>query len=258
MAGPRDHRVLLPIDVLGGEAVPETVVEAFASVPIVLLGYRELPDQVGTDQARDQYGERAHTDLETLHDVFEAAGCLDVTTRLVFTHDRLKTFERVAVEERCDAVLVLNPAPVLESVLVALRGDVALEYIATLVGTLLEGTDLDVTFFHVVDESNREHGRTLLETAVDELAVTGVDRDRIDTALVADGSPTRRILEAAADHDLLVVGESRPSIRRFILRDRAKTLAKGTVDPVLVIRGEYLEQDGTAAEGGHDAVEEEP
>jgi len=263
MAGPRDHRVLLPVDVLGGEAVPETLVEAFASVPIVLLGYREIPDQVGTDQARDQYGERARAELETLHDVFEDAGCLDVTTRLVFTHDRLKTFERVAIEERCDAVLVLNPAPVLESVLVAVRGDVALEYIATLVGTLLEGTDLEVTFFHAVDdEGSRERGNALLEEAVDELAATGVDRDRIDTSVAVDGSPTRRILEAADDHDLLVVGESRPSVRRFIFRDRAKTLARGTVDPVLVIRGEYLERDEDAtdadatADDGHGADSE--
>ncbi|TYL38240.1 universal stress protein [Natronococcus pandeyae] len=244
MAAPRDYRVLVPIDVLGGESVPRTVIDAFASVPVVLLGYHELPEQTPPDQARDQYGTRARAELDELHEVFEDAGCLDVSSRLVFTHDRLKTFERVAVETSCDAVLLLNPAPVLESVLVAIRGDVNLEYIARFLGGLLIDTDLEVTFFHVVpDEDERERGTELLDTAVDELADTGVGRDRIDTSLVVDGSPTREILDAASDQDLLVVGESRPSIRRFIFRDRAKTLARGTVDPVLVIRGEYLEAD---------------
>ncbi|MDG5819074.1 universal stress protein [Natronococcus sp. A-GB7] len=253
----RDHRVLVPVDVLGGENVPQTVIEAFASVPVVLLGYREIPDQLGPDQARDQYGARARDELDELHGVFEDAGCLDVSSRLVFTRDRLKTFERVAVDANCDAILLLNPAPVLERVLVAIRGDVNLEYIARLLGALLAGTELEVTFFHVApDESDRERGTDLLDEAIEELVAVGVDRARIGTDLVVDGSPTGAILEAAGEHDMLVVGESRPSIRRYIFRDRAKKLARETVDPVLVIRGEYLEtDDGDDEDASSETVE---
>ncbi|MFP8951567.1 universal stress protein [Natrialbaceae archaeon A-arb3/5] len=254
MAASRDHRVLIPIDVLSGESVPRTVVDAFASVPVVLLGYREIPDQTGTGQARDQYEARLRNELDDVRRTFEDAGCLDVSTRVVFTHDRLKTFERVAVETECAGVLLVNPAPVLESVLVAIRSDVNLEYIAQLLGALVADTDLEVTFFHVVsDEDDRDRGTELLDDAVDELVELGIDRNRVHTALSVDGSPSREILDVASEHDLLVVGESRPSIRRFIFRDRAKTLARKTVDPVLVIRGEYLEvadADESTATGG--------
>ncbi|ELY52978.1 universal stress protein [Natronolimnohabitans innermongolicus] len=253
MAAPCDHRVLVPVDVLGGESVPRTVIDAFASVPVVLLGYREIPDQTAPEQAREQYGERARADLEELRSVFEDAGC-DVTSRLAFTHDRLKTFERVVVTDSCDAVLLLNPAPILESVLVAIRGDVNVDYIARLLGTVLDGTDLEVTLLHVAsDESRRDDGTELLETARDALVDADVDADRIDRRLVVDGSPTDAILEAAADHDLLVVGESRPSVRRYVFRDRAERLARETVDPVLVIRGDYLEVDEAADDDGADA-----
>ncbi|ELY65783.1 universal stress protein [Natronococcus jeotgali] len=249
MGAPRDYRVLVPVDIFGGESVPQTVVEVLASVPVVLLGYRELPDQVGTDQARDQYGSRARVELDELHTVFEDAGCLDVSSRLAFTHDRLETIERAAVESDCDAILLLNPVPVLERVLVAVRGDVNLEYIARFLGAVLADTALAVTLFHVApDEDERSRRTELLDAAVDELVATGVARDRIDTSIVVDGSPTRAILEAAADHDMLVVGESRPSIRRYIFRDRAKTLAREAVDPVLVVRGEYLEDGGDATD----------
>ncbi|ADB62089.1 UspA domain protein [Haloterrigena turkmenica DSM 5511] len=243
MSSPRDHRVLVPVDVLEGESVPQTIVDAFASIPVVLLGYRELPDQTSTDQARDQYGDRVRAEIEELRTVFEDANC-DVSSRIVFTHDRLKTFERVAVDESCDAVLLLNPAPVLETVLVAVRGDVNVEYIARLLRTVLDGTDLEVTLFHVAsDESDREAGVELLATARDALVDEGVPSERIDSTVTVDGSPTEEILDAAADHDLLVAGESRPSIRRYVFRDRAERLAKRTVDPVLVIRGEYLEAE---------------
>ncbi|ELY80962.1 universal stress protein [Natrinema gari] len=245
----RDHCVLIPVAIFEGESVPRTIVDALASIPVVLLGYRDLPDQTGTDQARAQYGDRARAELEELRTVFEEAGC-DVTSRLAFTHDRLETFERVAVDNACDAVLVLNPAPVLETVLVAVRSDVNVEHIARLLATILDGTALELTLFHVApDESTRAAGTELLETARSELVAAGVDGGRIDSTVVVDNSPTAAIVEAAADHDLLVAGESRPSIRRVIFRDRAKRLARRTVDPVLVIRGEYLEP----ADGGDTA-----
>ena len=249
MSPARDHRVLVPVDVLEGQSVPSTVVEAFASIPVVLLGYRELPDQTSPDQARDQYGDRVRAELEELRTVFEDAGC-DVTTRLAFTHSRLKTFERVTLEESCDAVLLLNPAPILESVLVAIRSDVNVDHIARLLRTVLDDTDLEVTLLHVADEASREAGADLLETAHDALVAEGVDDDRIDSQVVDDGSPTTAILEAADDHDLLVLGESRPSIRRYVFRDRAERLAQETVDPVLVIRGEYLEAESATVDDG--------
>ncbi|OAQ52366.1 hypothetical protein HTG_12140 [Natrinema mahii] len=251
----RDHRVLLPVDVLEGESVPRTLVDAFASIPVVLLGYRELPDQTGTEQARDQYGDRMRAELAERRTVFEDAGC-DVTSRLAFTHSRLKTFERVAVEESCDAVLVCNPAPVLETVLVAVRSDVNVEHIARLLCTVLADTTLSVTLFHVAaDEAERDAGAELLEAARSELVTEGFDDERIDSTVVVDDSPTAAILDAAADYDLLVLGESRPSIRRFVFRDRVERLARGTVDPVLVIRGEYLETTAEDRKPGSESEE---
>ena len=242
-----DHRVLVPVNLLGGETVPETIIDAIASLPVVILGYHEIPDQTATDQARMKYEKQARAELDELRGVFERAGC-DVTTRMVFTHDRFKTFERVAVELQCDGILILNPAPVLESVLVAIRGDVNVDYIARLVAAFLAGTTIDVTLFHVVtDDEEREQGVLSLETAAAKLVEHDVELDRIETVVV-DGRPTDDILTVASDHDMLVMGESRPSIRRHIFRDRADRIAKRTIDPVLVIRGEYLKSPTTDSE----------
>lgn len=247
------------MDVLGGESVPSTIVDAFASVPVVLLGYREIPDQTSSEQARATYGTQAEAELDELRTVFEAAGC-DVSTRLAFTHDRLKTFERAAIEDGCDAVFLPNPAPVLERVLVAIRGDVNVEHIAQLVAMVLADTELSVTLFHVTPSADeRARGEACLETAASILEDRGVDPARIDISVVVDDSVTDAILDAAADHDLLVAGESRPSIRRAVLRDRARRLAKRTVDPVLVVRGAYLAREEGDAEAMADdpAVQEE-
>lgn len=242
-----DHRLLVPVDVLGGQAIPTTIVEAVASLPVVVLGYHEIPDQTATGQARTTYGEQAQAELNRLRTVFEDAGC-DVTTRLVFTHNRLESFRRVAVSHRCDAVLILNPAPLLEDCLVAIRGDVRVQAVARLVAAFLADTTVGVTLFRVVtDDEHRKRAKSSIETAETELVNHGVDRSRLETVVV-EGRPSDAILTAAADHDLLFIGESRPSARRRIFRDRAERIAKRSVDPVVVIRGESLVPPGTTTE----------
>ncbi|MFP9193004.1 universal stress protein [Natrialbaceae archaeon A-CW1-1] len=244
MVDPHDHRILVPVDILGGQSVPASIVDAFASVPVVVLGYHEIPDQTTPEQAQSEFEAQARAELEKLQEVFETAGCA-VTTRLVFTRDRFKTFERVALELDCDSILLLNPAPILERMLVAIRGDVNVDHVARLVATVLTDTDIDVTLLHVVSsDDERAKGEAALEMAASTLEENGIERDRIRT-VVDDGKPTDAILDAAADHDLLVVGESRPSIRRLIFRDRADRIARRSVDPVIVVRGSYLESNGT-------------
>ena len=239
MTGPHDHRVLVPVDVLGGQAVPETIIDAFASVPVVLLGYHVIPDQTTPEQARSNFERQAQSELEDLQDAFEAAGG-DVTTRLVFTHDRFTSFERAAVELHCDGVLVVNPTPKLERILVAIRGDVSVEHLCRLIAAVFAESDVAMMLLHVASsEEARARGRDLLDETASTLVSHGVDRDRIEVSVV-DGAPTDAIVDAAADHDLLVIGESRPSIRQVIFRDRAERIARRTIDPVLVIRGEYL------------------
>jgi nucleotide-binding universal stress UspA family protein len=118
---------------------------------------------------------------------------------------------------------------------------------------VLTNTEIDVTLFHAVsDDESRERGEEPLETAAATLVEQGIDHDRIDITVV-NGSQTDAILEVAGDLDLLVIGESRPSIRRLIFRDRAERIAKRTVDPVIVIRGEYLEPRETESEDVVDA-----
>lgn len=235
------HRILVPVDVLGSQAVPDTLIDAFASIPIVLLGYYETPDQTAPEQARAQHATPMREELAQLERSFESAGCT-VSTRLAFTPNRFRSFERVAVEEGCDGILVLNPSPDLERVLVAIRGDANLGYISSLVTTVLAGTDMTVTLLHVAkDEEARLQAEEHLAIVAVHLAKHGIDRQRTELRVV-DGRPTDVILAAAEDHDLLVIGESRPSIRNRIFRDRAERLARRSLDPVLVIRGEYLER----------------
>ncbi|MGM0718595.1 MAG: hypothetical protein ACQET5_15815 [Halobacteriota archaeon] len=143
---PNATSVLVPVAVLQGEAISEALVELLSSVEVTLLGYHEVPDQTATEQAHDQFNEQMQRKLTEYVDLFvEYDGT--VTTRTVFTHDAQETFKRIAIEQNIGAILVGNPAPAIEQILVPVRGPVNLDPILAMTLALVQdGTD--VVVFH--------------------------------------------------------------------------------------------------------------
>jgi len=228
--------VLVPVAALQGESLSEAVLDLLSSVEVVLLGYHEVPDQTALEQARDRYGERLRRTLTAYTSLFEpdAEG---VTTRTVFTHDAQATIERIAIEEETTAILLVNPAPVVERVLVPIRGSVNLDQLTTTTGEVVDGTDSEILLFHAArKEADREAGEGLLSTAADQLATAGVDPERIDTEVRVTRSPLRAITTAADNAEFVIIGERKPSVTDRIFGDVADRLAASTAGPVLVVR----------------------
>lgn len=245
MASDPPLTVLVPVAIMEGQAVPDALVDLLSAVPVVLLGYHVVPEQTAPGQARAQFEDTAQAALAELATSFEDRGGV-VETRLVFTHDAEQTFERVADEETCDAVALVNPAPTIERVLVAVRGLVNVERITTMVGTLVADTDIHVELFHAAESDERVlDGEALLTEAAKRLQTVGVDPGQVSRSVVVSETPVDTLVETAADYDLVVMGEDLPSIRERIFGDTSHAVAARTVGPVLVIRrlvGEEREQ----------------
>lgn len=236
--------VLVPVAVLQGESLSEAVIDLLSSVDVVLLGYHEVPDQTATEQASDQYGERLRRRLSEYASLFKphAEG---VATRTVFTHNVQETIERIAIEEETTAILLVNPAPVVNRVLVAIRGPVNLDQITVTTAEVVDGTDSEVQLFHAArSETDREVGEELLSTAADQLATEGVDPDRIATRVCVRRSPIRAITTAAEDSEFVIIGERKPSLVDRIFGDVTDRLASSTDGPVLVVRKLRSGSDG--------------
>ena len=166
--------VLVPLEVLEGESLPNGTSELLASARVVLLGYHVIPEQTATEQARAQFGEKAMAKLGEFADALAAAGA-DVETRLVFTHDEATTIDRLIYEHDCLAVLVPNSAPQVDSVLVALRGTVGIGRNTRLVAGLFADAGVAVTLYHVSGEGESpEDGESFLGGVRSDLVERGI------------------------------------------------------------------------------------
>ncbi|MFT4885671.1 MAG: nucleotide-binding universal stress UspA family protein [Natronomonas sp.] len=230
------NRVLVPVEILEGESVSYGLMNLLGTMDVTVLGYHVLPEQTPADQAREQFEDRAVSALKDLAEEFREAGG-DADTRLVFTHDRKQTVDRVADEVNARAYAITGATGDVDRLLVPIAGDVAVDRILAFVTELVGDRDIRVTLFLA---SQAEGAETLLEKAADRLNESGISTE---TDLVVSGQPFEALIKAVPDHDAIVMGEQAPSLSKFLLGDAAERVASASVGPVLVVRSEQ-----TAAE----------
>jgi len=228
--------VLVPVDVSTEERPDPDLLALLRPTKVVLVGWYPVPDQVALEQMQAEHEEDAVARIEEIAaDLPEGT---DVETLVVFTRDRSETVDRVAKEYDAEVVVVPRDVRVVERVLVPIRGDVNLDRILSVVAALLGESDATVTLFHGVPDGDEDPsvGETLLEGAADRLADAGVDTDRIDTSTVVSESPVDDIVDATQNHDVLIIGESKPPLVEHILGDVPTKVIERSGRPVLVVR----------------------
>ena len=226
-------KILIPVRVLEGQTVPEPLVEFLAPSEIVILGYHVLPEQTPTEQGSMQFEDRAQEAVADIASAFRDAG-REVETRIVFTHDRDQTVERVAEEVGATATLLPNPTGEVSDILVAVRGSIDVSRLADLVASLLVDTEDTVTLWGLT--GGDFDADAAVEQAAATLARRGFDDGRVTVETDAVETPIYDIVARSAEFDAIVMGEGGPPVLSALFGDDAERVAEGAVAPVLVVR----------------------
>ncbi|WP_424019046.1 universal stress protein [Halorientalis pallida] len=233
-------RVLVPIEVLEGQTIPQSLVDFLAPAEVVILGYHVIPEQTPTEQASMQFEDRAHAAVEDIAASFADAHS-DVEERVAFTHDREQTLDRVADDVDATAVLLPNPTGEIDDILVPLRGVVDVDRLADLVATLVDGDDRRVTLWDLTVGDDT----ALLDQSERTLRDRGLTDAQIRTESDDVEFPTRAIVERSDDFDVIVMGEGEQTLLTTVLGDTSERIAEGAVAPVLVVRRDGSENGET-------------
>ena len=228
--------VLVPVAVHGEASLPGGTAALLANARVVVAGYYEVPEQTATEQAREQFGESAKTTLHELAATLADVGAT-VETRLVFTHEAATTIDRIVYEHDCLAVLVANHVERVDDVLLAVRGLVGLEQNAALVAGLFADRGVDVTVYHGrdADEPAADARGVVTETEW-ALRERGMKASTIETVIEQTNEPVAAIARQAADHDVVVMGETNPSVTTVVFGMPADRVAERFEGPVLVVQ----------------------
>jgi len=231
-----DSTILVPVDVSAADPPDRTILDLLRPVNVVVLGYYPVPKQTAPAHLKQDHESEATAKLEAIAAEFDGSEH-EVEDVLVFTKDRQDTIDRVADQHDCDAVLVPGVVRPIEQILVPLRGDVNLERIVSLVGDLERTNDAEITLFHSVAEgADPSQGEFILRGAIDRLAEEGVERDRLGWRLSESGDPESEIGSLADEYDLVILGETEPSLRERIIGTVLTPIIDEIEVPAIIVR----------------------
>lgn len=227
-----DLTILVPVDVSDPESPTLGVLDFLQPYEVILLGYFPVPDQAEPAHLKDEFEAEAAARLSNIAD-----GRENLQEVLVFTHDRETTIDRVADQYDCDAVLTAGETAGVGRILVPLRGDVNLDRIVSVVANLLHASDASATLFHsVAEDGDADHADALLQRALERIVAQGIARNRLDDRLSEGGDPHGEIAALGGEHDLVVLGETEPSLRERIIGRFLTRIIDETEIPALVVR----------------------
>lgn len=222
-------RVIVPVPIVEGGDVSSGLMALLGTMDVTVLGYHVIPEQTAPEQAREQYGDRAQSALQDLSQEFRQAGG-DADYRLVFTHDRKQTIDRVAEEINARAIAKTEPTGDLDRILVSLSSDVAVTRILSFVQELIGDRDIGVTLLSTAKQTDMI--AELLNESATQLERAGID---VRTTMVR-GSTFDAVINSLQDHDAIVIGEKATSLMSLIFGDESEWIAKASIGPVLVVR----------------------
>lgn len=231
-----ESEVIYPVRLPDPEPPSPFFVGLFATQHVVVLGCYVASKQAAVEQVRDQFGRKAERELREVAVAFEGRA-RRVETRLVFTHDMMQTIDRVATEEQADAIVIPGPLEKIECLLVPIRGRANLKRIIDFVVRIAREKALDVTYMHIDPDEKTGEGQQLLQEVKQETVDRGVEAGRCHTLYEVSRRPVREILRAVeeGDYDVVVIGETEPTLREQVMGDAPSRIASGADRPVIVV-----------------------
>ncbi|OUJ19145.1 Nucleotide-binding protein UspA family [Methanonatronarchaeum thermophilum] len=225
-----NKKILIPIEVLEKESVPEGVVDLMSGVEVILLGVHEIPEQTAASQASSQYKEKVDSILNKIKQSFDEAGA-KTKTRQAFTHNKAETIERIEREENVDATILLNPIPPQKNILLVYRYIENLEKAGALINQFgLGGSEIGLMLV--------EPDETTLDQGVSKLMKQGVKLENIKERIETDREDiVNEIENRSADYGLLMIGRVDRDLKDLILGDISKKIKEATYGPVILIEG---------------------
>lgn len=225
--------LLLQVEVPEPPGPPDELIRALSPEPVVLLGWTQVPEQSDAEQVQDEIGDEAEGGLEALADDLRDLG-MTVETELVFTGDLVQTVDRVARERETDAILSLRPVKTLGRILVALedaeQADEAAGYAARIAGA----TGATVTVMHPPGEDDDALERALRSRF--RRAGVRPERTTLEASDGGAGTIASRILDAAEDVDLIILGDASPEEAEETFGGVNETVTREADVPVLIVR----------------------
>ena len=252
----RRPRILIPVSLPQQESLPLAILRGFTDLEVLVLGYKELPEQTDPGQYKDEEGDESKKQLEKVKKELEDEE-FDVETELVFTPDVSQAIDNVIVEHDCQALLVVKPISQLNRLLIPVYDINQLsKRFATVIYELTTASNLPASLLFLGGSKDSEDSEdrngtdisVMKREAISRLKQAGIHKHQIKTSLVEVANISEAVKEESKPEDLVILVEANANERETFINEIRGEISDKIDCPLLVVL-EKREKEEKQAKG---------
>jgi len=229
--------ILIPVDITQEKKdLPHVVLEAIPNSKLLVLGFKETPEQTHSEQSEEEFGKEANKKLDLiLNDLKEAQVNFD--SKLIFSDKIESQIKKIIEEEELQFILTLKPLSDFNQLVIPIYDLSQINRkLSTIIYTLHSNkpTKIKVLLFTESegDSSNEVQLKQAIENQLSTVNLTIYD---YEVYKKEKASSQKFIQKVSKKTDLIVWSEADPSQRDFFLSMILEKESKNISTPIIMI-----------------------
>lgn len=233
----REASIVAAVDITKDDnEIPAEILRTLQTSRVLLLGYKEIPEQTEPEQSEEKYGEEAKERLDKMAEDMRQQN-IDIDKDLVFTKNLAETISRVVEDWHCQAILTARPIHVLERLVVPVYDPSQVNTrLMTILRRLAESKSVEIVVGLMAEEDEEEFNEERLKAAIEQqFTLAGLEVYRYKNQSRKGKSAKNMMEELVEETDLVVLSESDSSHRKSFFNRIHQQIVKAVSAPVMVV-----------------------
>ncbi len=229
--------ILVPIDITReGKSLPQSVLKVLPISKLLLLGFKETPEQSGQEQLEEKYGEEGQEMLGALAKQLEEVS-VDYESRLIFSNDVGTQIKELLKEEDLQFILSLKPISALQQLTIPIfhKSQVTQQLISIMYNVQYNHfSKIRILLF--VDEDPAKSQEAILRQAMEQRTQkVGMANVVYEVEHMKKASLKKIAQKIETGQELVIWSEAEPSEPTFFLNIILEKYSKEHRSPAIII-----------------------
>jgi len=211
--------ILIPVDITQDKKdLPHAILEAIPISKLLLLGFKETPEQSESEQSEEEFGKEGEKKLEIIQNQLKQMK-ITFESKLIFSNKIASQIKEIIKEEELQFILTLKPLSELNQIVIPIYD---LSQVNTKLNTIIynlhsyKPTKIKVILFAEDDDDSPNEAQ--LKQAIDnQLNLVNINVHGYEVYEKEKASSKKFIQKISKKSDLIIWSEAESSQREFLL-----------------------------------------
>ncbi len=229
--------ILIPLDITQEKKnLPDGILESMSISKLLLLGFKETPEQSDSEQSEEEFGEEGEKKLDKIRNQLEEKQ-ITFHSKLIFSNEIIAQIKQIIAEEKLQFILTLKPVAELHRLVILIFD---LSQINTKLSTIIYNLNANksvrikvILFTETDDESSNEAQlKHAIENQLSLVNITVHDYQVYEKEKASSEAFIQKISEKT---DLLIWSEAESSELEFFLNIILEKESENLSSPCIMI-----------------------